>query len=752
MKIVLLILALLVCSVGWAVPPTPPQVFELACPAGYNPLSTLGKTFDSITGKWRANFCVSTSGNGRMVCQMDGCGAVPTTTLDFPSITGGTNTVPAAHKEGSGSSMSAVGLGQVAATQLWVGGSATVDAPVLTGSQIGGTLGNIQYYVVVTLNTAAGESLPSAETGIQPSPCTLTHCSIVVTPPVLYCGALPCGGYTGYTVYSVASSPGSEKRQNASAACVNITAACTISSVGLGAVPPTVNTAYLQPPFPVIEHNCPPGQTVFEWLRDVNGNGHELRSFDPFTDNAGYGPPDPGGTELFCHRTWFNDTKIVPTAGKNGLLAVDHMLGTGSVLANQDRAIYVHERQPPNDTANRYGIEVFQSEFTLTGTPSFMGFPDSDITTGVFSVEDAHVGLIGMPASGFNGIRISSVRTSNGTWAGCGLACIRGMTVNAINMHASDMNNGTAGIVINHGAADPSYGSTGLVVATGDPVSSGGGARGIWVYGQGTKPGMSFDLATWPNSLVGSPITFPGGEGETYHSGSVYLANIGTSQQTIHVAGSFLNKGSLGTVQLDTPTTIAVIPQGTPGGTSWGYKMCARDGNGDCTIAGAQAVINTGSATLSVSNFNRVCPDPSSPQLNVVVGVDKGVSGYDVYRTAANGTPNTTGKIGTIVPIQQYSQFSSGNAAVNCLDDTGLAADGSTPPAINTTGGLYSATGVKSAAAAFANLPACGASTEGTIRAVTDSASATWGATVTGSSTNHVLAYCNGTNWTVAAK
>jgi hypothetical protein len=49
----------------------------------------------------------------------------------------------------------------------------------------------------------------------------------------------------------------------------------------------------------------------------------------------------------------------------------------------------------------------------------------------------------------------------------------------------------------------------------------------------------------------------------------------------------------------------------------------------------------------------------------------------------------------------------------------------------------------------FSALPACASGTEGTLAAVTDSTTATYGATITGSGTNHVLAYCNGTNWTV---
>jgi hypothetical protein len=52
----------------------------------------------------------------------------------------------------------------------------------------------------------------------------------------------------------------------------------------------------------------------------------------------------------------------------------------------------------------------------------------------------------------------------------------------------------------------------------------------------------------------------------------------------------------------------------------------------------------------------------------------------------------------------------------------------------------------------FSSLPTCAAGIEGAMLPVTDSSTITWGATITGSSTNHVLAYCDGTNWTVAAK
>lgn len=49
----------------------------------------------------------------------------------------------------------------------------------------------------------------------------------------------------------------------------------------------------------------------------------------------------------------------------------------------------------------------------------------------------------------------------------------------------------------------------------------------------------------------------------------------------------------------------------------------------------------------------------------------------------------------------------------------------------------------------FSGLPTCTSGLEGTRSSVTDSTTATYAATITGSGSNHVPAYCNGTNWVV---
>jgi hypothetical protein len=55
-------------------------------------------------------------------------------------------------------------------------------------------------------------------------------------------------------------------------------------------------------------------------------------------------------------------------------------------------------------------------------------------------------------------------------------------------------------------------------------------------------------------------------------------------------------------------------------------------------------------------------------------------------------------------------------------------------------------------AGTFSSLPTCNSGAEGTEKPVTDSTTNTWGATITGGGSNHVKAYCDGTNWTVIGK
>lgn len=67
----------------------------------------------------------------------------------------------------------------------------------------------------------------------------------------------------------------------------------------------------------------------------------------------------------------------------------------------------------------------------------------------------------------------------------------------------------------------------------------------------------------------------------------------------------------------------------------------------------------------------------------------------------------------------------------------------------NSGDGHLAAASVRGNEVAFASLPT---GVVGMMAGVSDSTTATWGATITGGGANHVLAYFNGTNWTVAGK
>jgi hypothetical protein len=52
----------------------------------------------------------------------------------------------------------------------------------------------------------------------------------------------------------------------------------------------------------------------------------------------------------------------------------------------------------------------------------------------------------------------------------------------------------------------------------------------------------------------------------------------------------------------------------------------------------------------------------------------------------------------------------------------------------------------------YSSLPKCNSAVTGMTKRITDASTSVWGATIAGGGTNNVLAYCDGTNWTVMAK
>ena len=97
----------------------------------------------------------------------------------------------------------------------------------------------------------------------------------------------------------------------------------------------------------------------------------------------------------------------------------------------------------------------------------------------------------------------------------------------------------------------------------------------------------------------------------------------------------------------------------------------------------------------------------------------------------------------------QFSWYNSNGSAGVGLDFSVADVLGIRTRAQTGNAQLYAAS-VRGVAVAFSAVPAT--PVEGMLVAVTDSSTDVWGATITGGGALHVLAYYNGTNWTVAGK
>lgn len=120
---------------------------------------------------------------------------------------------------------------------------------------------------------------------------------------------------------------------------------------------------------------------------------------------------------------------------------------------------------------------------------------------------------------------------------------------------------------------------------------------------------------------------------------------------------------------LTAPSAPTVTPTGTSGATTWTYKIVAKKSStSQFSAASSGGTTTIGNATLSSTNYNRIAWTAVSD-----------ANQYDIYRTAAGGTPNTTGLIGTTTNV--------------FFNDTGVAGDGSTAPATGGPGVVVNLTG-----------------------------------------------------------
>jgi hypothetical protein len=194
--------------------------------------------------------------------------------------------------------------------------------------------------------------------------------------------------------------------------------------------------------------------------------------------------------------------------------------------------------------------------------------------------------------------------------------------------------------------------------------------------------------------------------------------------------------------------------------------------HGSGTVSGAYAGGNDNRFDTTIGNLSGV---------DTMWGFDNeidGAVGNDVHifgtsNTAHNSGTATclsasdsviSGAINVITGSGNYMIFGGENTVTshNCVAMFGMnmtaSADntayfGMSPvPGLSITASNGLGTGddnVRRTPLVFSKLPACAAGTEGSFASITNSNSATNGVVITGGGTNHVLGYCDGTNWKV---
>jgi hypothetical protein len=164
--------------------------------------------------------------------------------------------------------------------------------------------------------------------------------------------------------------------------------------------------------------------------------------------------------------------------------------------------------------------------------------------------------------------------------------------------------------------------------------------------------------------------------GDTNIAGGLQVGQIIQASGSVSASGSLFVQGStsfgggiLGGTSinnLSTPGAPTVTSSGANANTvTWAYKIAAVSASGGITpVSTAGGKSSADNSTLTSSNYNTITWSAVS-----------GAVGYKVYRTTASTSPNTTGCLSSCATFTSTS-----------INDTGLTADGSTPPTTDSTG------------------------------------------------------------------
>ena len=275
-----------------------------------------------------------------------------------------------------------------------------------------------------------------------------------------------------------------------------------------------------------------------------------------------------------------------------------------------------------------------------------------------------------------------------------------------------------------------------------------GGNGTITDSGQTPSSGLTANIDT-SGSLYGSVLNLPLANGCLDITSGV----VGTTGSACGSGSSFIT--SLTTTGTSGPATVISGVLNIPQYTGGSGPTLETNGSSNSS----QSVLNF----VNPSTFNGLTitfSNPTGGNETFALGGTLGNAGLTNSATTVNGQTCTLGSTCTIstglisgLTTGFIPKASSATALNNSHIDDGVTTASTVtitePVVVNTGGPVNSA---QLGTNVFSALPACTSGVEGTWAPVTDSTTNTWGATITGGGTDHVLAYCDSAQWTVAAK